>query len=149
MGVSWCLRWMFSMSLGVMLVTVCLLMVAADSPAGRCRASGSVTDSAVILLMTGHGILPNMTFSSAYIPVQGTDLPRPNSNSLVVLFYSHPNSNEIITPRFCTWHDSCAVMTCAKFWSDLITNNLVTAKQIFHRIWILSEKLLRKWSQCL
>ena len=47
---------------------------------------------------------------------------------------------------FCTWHDSCAVIACAKFHSDIIPYNGVTVKLIFHRIRIMMEKLFVKWA---
>ena len=34
------------------------------------------------------------------------------------LSFSHPNANEVIATNFCTCHDSCAVLACAKFCSD-------------------------------
>ena len=36
-------------------------------------------------------------------------------------------------------------MACAKFCSDIIPYNGVTLKPIFHRIWIMMEKLFMKW----
>ena len=36
-----------------------------------------------------------------------------------------------ITTKFCTWHDSYAVISCAKIGSDLITHNLITIKFFF------------------
>ena len=49
-----------------------------------------------------------------------------NSNSMEISFCSHPSCSEVITIKFCTRHDSCAVMPCAKFCSDMMPNNGVT-----------------------
>ena len=37
-------------------------------------------------------------------------------------FYSHPSCSELVTMKFCTWHESCAVVACAKFlqWCNLL-----------------------------
>ena len=40
-------------------------------------------------------------------------------------------SVELITTKFCTCHDSWAVMACAKFCSDLMDRNWITAKGWF------------------
>ena len=69
-----------------------------------------------------------------------------NSNSMEILFCSHPNCSEVIAMKFCTWHDSCVVMTCAKFCRDMILYNGVTMKRIFHWIWIMMEKSFMKWA---
>ena len=42
--------------------------------------------------------------------------------------------------KFCTWHDSCAVVACANFFSDIIPSNEVTLKPNFHQIRITMEK---------
>ena len=41
--------------------------------------------------------------------------------------------------NFCTWHDSCAVVVCKKFCTDMIPYNGVTLKPNFHRICITME----------
>ena len=46
--------------------------------------------------------------------------------------------------KFCTWHDSCAVVTCAKYCCDLMASNRVMARRGFHRIWIAGKKTLVK-----
>ena len=38
----------------------------------------------------------------------------------------------MIVAKYCTWHDSCAVVACAKHCSDMIPYNGVTLKPIFH-----------------
>ena len=48
----------------------------------------------------------------------------------------------MITTKFCTWHDSCSVMACAKICCDLMASNGITARRSFHRIWIAGKKSL-------
>ena len=62
-----------------------------------------------------------------------------NSNVMDTSFYSHPNSNKVIAIKFCTCHDSCAVVPCAKFCCDLVTSDWITERRSFHRIWIVSK----------
>ena len=62
-----------------------------------------------------------------------------------ISFCSHPNNNIVIATIFGTWHDSWAVVACAKFCRDMITSNWIKAKWNFHRIWIVMEKSLVKW----
>ena len=69
-----------------------------------------------------------------------------NSNSMEISFYSHLESNTVIATKFCTWHDSCAVMACAKICRDLMASNGITARRSFHRIWIAGKKSLVKWA---
>ena len=45
-----------------------------------------------------------------------------NSNSMEVSFYSHLDSNTVIATKFCTWHDSYAVVACAKICRDLMAS---------------------------
>ena len=59
-------------------------------------------------------------------------------------FHSHLDSNTVIATKFCTWHDSCAVVACAKICCDLMASNGVMARQSFHRIWIVGKKPLVK-----
>ena len=51
-----------------------------------------------------------------------------------------------ITTKFCTWHDSPAVMPCAKFHSDHLTITGMRAEWNFHWIWIRMENLFMKWA---
>ena len=62
-----------------------------------------------------------------------------------ISFCSHPNNDIVIATIFGTWHDSWAVVACAKFCRDMITSNWIKAKWNFHRIWIVMEKSLVKW----
>ena len=48
------------------------------------------------------------------------------SISVKIPFYPHSNFNMVITTKFCTWHDSTAVVACTKFGSDLIASNGIT-----------------------
>ena len=49
-----------------------------------------------------------------------------NSNSMEILSRFHRSCCEVITIKFCTWDESCAVMARAKFCSDMIPYNEVT-----------------------
>ena len=68
-----------------------------------------------------------------------------NSNLMEMWFFSQASCREVITMKFCTWHDSCAAVTCAKFCSDMIPFDQVTSKPIFHRIWIRIEN--HSWNE--
>ena len=57
---------------------------------------------------------------------------------------SHLYSNAVIAAKFCAWHDSCAVVACAKMCCDLMASNRVMARRSFHRIWIAGKKPLVK-----
>ena len=61
-------------------------------------------------------------------------------------FCPHLSCNDVIAMKFCTWHDSCAVVPCAKFCSDMTSYNGVILKPICHRIWITMEKSFMKWA---
>ena len=45
-----------------------------------------------------------------------------NSNVMKISFwfFSHPNFYEVIVTKFCTWHDSCGIVACAKYCCDKI-----------------------------
>ena len=49
-----------------------------------------------------------------------------NSNLMKISFYSHPNCTKGITMKFCTWQDSCAIVACEKFGSNMIPYTGVT-----------------------
>ena len=70
-----------------------------------------------------------------------------NSNSMEITFRSHLDSNSVIVTKFCTWHDSCAVVACAKICCDLMASDGITARRSFHRIWIAGKKSLVKRAQ--
>ena len=56
-------------------------------------------------------------------------------------FCSHSSCRKVITRKFCTCHDSCAVLACAKFCSVMILSCYgITLKSIFHWIWNMMEK---------
>ena len=52
----------------------------------------------------------------------------------------------VIARKFCTWHDSCAVVACAKICCDLVASNGIMARLSFHRIWIADKNPLVKRS---
>ena len=66
-----------------------------------------------------------------------------------ISFCSHPNTDKVIATIFGTWHDSWAVVACAKFCCEMVISNWIRAKWNFHRIWIVMEKSLVKWAQVL
>ena len=51
------------------------------------------------------------------------------SNKMYVCF--HPNSDIVITTKFCTWHHSYTVVACAKICCDLMSTNGITTKRMF------------------
>ena len=61
-----------------------------------------------------------------------------------ILFHSHLAFNKAIATKFCTWHDSCAVVACAKVCCDLMANNRIEARRSFSRNWIAGNKPLVK-----
>ena len=61
-----------------------------------------------------------------------------------ISFHSHLDPITVIATKFCTWHDSCAVVACAKICCDLMASNGVMARRSFHRIWIAGIKTLVK-----
>ena len=65
-----------------------------------------------------------------------------NSNSVKNL-WNYVNGNHI-TSNLSTWHDSLAVVPCAKFWSDYFIGIWKKHLWNFHRIWITLEKSLVK-----
>ena len=66
------------------------------------------------------------------------------SNSTENSSCTYAKCNAVIARKFCTWHDSCTVVACAKFCSDMNPCNGVTLKPSFHRIWITMEN--RSWN---
>ena len=62
-----------------------------------------------------------------------------NSNSMKISFHSHLDSDTMIVTNVWIWHDSCAVVACAKICCDLMTANGITARWSFHRIWITGK----------
>ena len=53
-----------------------------------------------------------------------------NSNPINVSLCSHPSCITMIAMELCTWHDSTAVVACAKFRSDMIHYDGGTLKQV-------------------
>ena len=72
-----------------------------------------------------------------------------NSNLMEISFHSQLNSNTVIATKFCTWHDSCAVVPCAKICYDLMASNGIMARPRFHWIKIAGKKTLMKWAPVL
>ena len=66
-----------------------------------------------------------------------------NSNSMGISASSHPNYNEVIATKLCTWH-GFAAMACAKICCYLRTTKWITSQCNFHRRCIVIEKLLLK-----
>ena len=69
-----------------------------------------------------------------------------NSNSMEISFHSHPSCCPVNAMKFCTWHDSCAIVACAKFYSNKIPYKGVTLKTILNQIGSTMEKLFVKWA---
>ena len=106
-----------------------------------------------------HG-LPSSWCSQAHIPPVGTaptcpsldpeiPLTRPlwahNSNLVGILSAPNYDSNEPVRTQFCTGHDSSAVVTCAKLWSDCIIIFHVRATLILTRFEWWARKCLVTW----
>ena len=68
-----------------------------------------------------------------------------NWNFMEIKFCSPLSCSKVIAIKFCTWHDSCAIMACAKFYSDIKPNNRVILKPIFTQIWMTMNYV--KWTQ--
>ena len=63
-----------------------------------------------------------------------------NSNSMENQFQCNSTAEYRIVIKFCTCHDSTAVLPCAKFHSDQFVSTWMNAEWTFHRIWITMEK---------
>ena len=81
------------------------------------------------------------------LAVQGHISLKTFPSSMNTLFCSHPNAKNVIITKFCTCHNSCAVVAHAKVCSDQIANDEIMAKNIFHQIWFMMEKLSVKWAR--
>ena len=100
---------------------------------GRCHAddgcSGNhraVPPSALAIINPSHWKrMPELPEPG---PVSLTVFHR-NSNSMEISFHSHLDYNTVIATKFCTWHDSCAVVACAKICCDLMASNRITARR--------------------
>ena len=90
----------------------------------------------ILLSLAWNGSGPGPRFTNGFF--------HRNSNSMEISFHSHLDSNTVIATKFCTWHDSCAVVACAKICCDLMASNGITARRSFHRIWIAGKKSLVK-----
>ena len=61
-----------------------------------------------------------------------------------IFFYPHLDSCTVTATIFFTWHDSCAVVACAKNCCDLMADSEIIARWIFHRILIRAQN--RYWN---
>ena len=66
------------------------------------------------------------------------------SNAMENLYYSHLEFDKVIATKFCTFHDSFALVACVKFDSDLMAMDRIIAKRVSHRISIAMKK--RSWN---
>ena len=71
-----------------------------------------------------------------------------SSNSMEISIGSHQTCSEMITMKLCSWHDSCVVGPCAKFYSNKVPYNAGTLKSVFHRIWIMMKKIVGELGPC-
>ena len=60
--------------------------------------------------------------------------------------FTHLYCNALTASKFCTWHNSCAIVACAKICCDLMARNGITTRLISHLIWIAAKKSLVKRS---
>ena len=63
-------------------------------------------------------------------------------------FWSHLDSNKLKATKVCTWHDSCAVVACAKLCYYLRSSNWIKGKRSFHGIWIARIKITGEMGPC-
>ena len=77
-------------------------------------------------------------------PISLTIYPSPFKcdENVILLSFKYKWSDRY---KNCTWHDSCAVVACAKFCCNMITSDWMRVKWNFHRIWIVIEKSLVEW----
>ena len=52
-----------------------------------------------------------------------------NSIPMQVPFCFHLSYSKVIASEFCTWHDNCVFVACARFCSDMVPCNGVTPDQ--------------------
>ena len=71
-----------------------------------------------------------------------------SSTSMQNSFHYYPCPNEVLATKFCTWHDSCVVVACAKYCNDQMYRNGTTTKQIVYQIWIMKQKSPVRWDPC-
>ena len=60
-----------------------------------------------------------------------------------ISFYSHFDSNTMIVRKFCTWHDSCAVVAWAKKCCDPMASHW---RRSFSQIWITGKQPWLIWA---
>ena len=93
--------------------------------------SGTLTLTCISYKVILWPILPTIFFTTIQI-------------SMKMSFCSYLNSAIAIVTKFCTCHDSTTVVACAKFGCDILAINGITAKLIFHKIWIVMENIIRE-----
>ena len=93
--------------------------------------------------ITPLGAIPPLKSATDQGPISLT-IFADNSNSMEILSCCNSVAGHQIATKFCTCHDSIAVMQCTKFGSDHHIRIEVRVKQSFHRIWIAMEKPLVK-----
>ena len=92
-------------------------------------------------------IVHKILFKSKFIPVTGlfqASVIHIMSSSVKYhenAFCSNSVSDELIRSKFCTCHDSQAVVTCAKFWPDLISTFHIITTHIFARFRLWPREL--------
>ena len=67
-----------------------------------------------------------------------------------VQLYSHLKLDELITANLCTCHDSCAVVSCAKICSNIVTMNGVPTAQLschVHKFVVISPWMKLQWNK--
>ena len=72
-----------------------------------------------------------------------TDFFHRDAHSNFVLL--SPTSSWVVITKFCTRHDSFAVMTWAIICSDLVVTNGITTKRNFYRI-VMGGKIIIQWA---
>ena len=82
-----------------------------------------------------------------WLPLSLSDLFHQNFIKLLIqnlwkFIFFHLDSDDPISSQFCTCHDSSAVMTCAKVWTDLIFIFQSTATWILTRFGLWAQKTL-------
>ena len=78
-------------------------------------------------------------------PISWTIFLSYNSVSMENWFQCNSSAGYHITTKFCTCHDSTAVMLCAKFHIGHFITIWKISGWNFHHIWITMEKTFVKW----
>ena len=108
------------------------------SPSSLSSLSITITITITIISFPAHKVGFRGSFHQCFFHL--------NLNLMEIYFCSHVNSSKITAMKFCTWHDSFAVVACAKSCIDIVAKNMITLNQNFHWIRITVGKLLVKWA---